>query len=196
MTAILAMPNHLPALAGSAPAEDRSAGEALVAQACRGDEGAFERLYRAHVGRVHALTLRLTDDVRHAEELTQDVFVRAWERLASFRGESAFGTWLHRLAVNVVLGDRRSAWRRVRRVTPAGDLLEMEVEIRAPAPGLKLDLDAAIAGLPPGARTVFVLHDIEGYEHGEIATLTGIAVGTSKAQLFRARRLLREALDR
>lgn len=196
VTAILALSHPLPELAASDPADDRAAGELLVAQACRGDEGAFEQLYRAHVGRVHALTLRLTDDARHAEELTQDVFVRAWERLASFRGESAFGTWLHRLAVNVVLGDRRSAWRRVRRVTPAGDLLELEAEVRAVPPGLRLDLDTAIAGLPPGARTVFVLHDIEGYDHGEIAGLTGIAVGTSKAQLFRARRLLREALDR
>ncbi len=190
------MPHHLPQLAPTDTAADPTAADPLVAEACRGDERAFERLYRAHVGRIHALTLRLSDDPRHAEELTQDVFVRAWERLATFRGESAFGTWLHRLAVNVVLSDRRSAWRRVRRVTPAGDLLEMDAEYRMPAPGLRLDLDAAIAGLPPGARTVFVLHDIEGYEHGEIAALTGIATGTSKAQLFRARRLLREALDR
>ncbi|MHB1329024.1 MAG: RNA polymerase sigma factor [Gemmatimonadales bacterium] len=196
MTAILTMPHHLPELAPANSALAPTAGDPLVAAACHGDNGAFERLYRAHVGRIHALTLRLSDDPRHAEELTQDVFVRAWERLGSFRGESAFGTWLHRLAVNVVLGDRRSAWRRVRRVTPAGDLLELDAEYLAPAPGLRLDLDTAIARLPPGARTVFVLHDIEGYQHGEIATLTGIAVGTSKAQLFRARRLLREALDR
>jgi len=168
----------------------------LVATAARGDEGAFERLYRAHVGRVYALALRLADDAGHAEQLTQDVFVRAWERLASFRGESTFGTWLHRLAVNVILTDRRSAWRRTRRITPSGDLIDLEPEARAPAPGVRLDLEQSIAGLPPGARTVFVLHDVEGYEHAEIAAMTGIAVGTSKAQLFRARRLLREALER
>jgi len=168
----------------------------LVATASRGDEGAFERLYRAHVGRVYALALRLADDAGHAEQLTQDVFVRAWERLATFRGESSFGTWLHRLAVNVILTDRRSAWRRTRRITPSGDLVDLEPEARSAPPGVRLDLEQSIAGLPPGARTVFVLHDVEGYEHAEIAAMTGIAVGTSKAQLFRARRLLREALDR
>jgi RNA polymerase sigma-70 factor (ECF subfamily) len=168
----------------------------LVAGAVRGDDGAFERLYRAHVGRVHALALRLADDPGHADQLTQDVFVRAWERLASFRGESSFATWLHRLAVNVILSDRRSAWRRTRRVASGGDLIDLEPEARGAPPGVRLDLDAAIAGLPPGARTVFVLHDVEGYQHAEIAAMTGIAPGTSKAQLFRARRLLREALER
>lgn len=170
--------------------------ETTIVDARNGDDLAFERLYRQHVGRVYALALRLSGDAADAESLTQDVFVRAWERLTSFRGESAFGTWLHRLAVNVILSDRRSAWRRARRVTATGDLLELEVAAPAPPPGMGLDLDDAIAGLPPGARTVFVLHDVEGYEHAEIAELSGIAVGTSKAQLFRARRLLREALDR
>lgn len=167
----------------------------MVAAASGGDEPAFEQLYRAHVGRVYALAVRLADDVSHAEQLTQDVFVRAWERLATFRGDSAFGTWLHRLAVNVIISDRRSAWRRGRVETVADDLVELAPAVSAPA-GARMDLDAAIAALPPGARTVFVLHDVEGYEHGEIATLTGIAAGTSKAQLFRARRLLRKALER
>lgn len=174
---------------------DRS-GDPLVAAAAGGDETAFEQLYRTHVGRIYALVIRLADDPNHADQLTQDVFVRTWERLASFRGESSFATWLHRLAVNVVLTDRRSAWRRTRRISAEGDLIDLEPEARPATPGLRLDLDRAISGLPPGARTVFVLHDVEGYEHAEIAELAGIAVGTSKAQLFRARRLLREALDR
>ena len=167
----------------------------LVRRAQTGDTDAFGRLYRLHVGRVYALCLRIEGDAARADELTQDTFVRAWERLPGFRGESAFGTWLHRLAVNVVLADRRAAWRRDRRVT----LDEEPVALASASttdPGLTLDLEAAIAGLPPGARTVFVLHDMEGYQHAEIATMTGIAEGTSKAQLFRARRLLRVALGR
>ncbi len=186
-------------LARTAGVESVPAGRSLdpmVAAAALGDEGAFEQIYRAHVGRVYALAVRLADNPSHADQLTQDVFVRTWERLSTFRGDSSFTTWLHRLAVNVILTDRRSAWRRTRRITPAGDLIDLEPEAKTVPPGLRLDLDQAIAGLPPGARTVFVLHDVEGYEHAEIAGLTGIAVGTSKAQLFRARRLLREALDR
>ena len=121
--------------------------------------------------------------------------MRAWERLASFRGESAFGTWLHRLAVNVVLADRRSLGRRGRRILFTDDPAAFERPAEGPALQAA-DLEVAIAGLPPGARAVFVLHDVEGYTHEEIARLAGIAEGTSKAQLFRARRLLREALDR
>lgn len=168
----------------------------LVARACDGDEGAFGDLYRAHAGRVYALCLRLEADAARAEELTQDVFVHAWERLATFRGESAFGTWLHRLAVNVVLSSRRSAWRRTRRVITADDPAAFEQAAENPGPGLRLDLDQAIAALPAGARAIFVLHDVEGYQHGEIAALMGVAEGTSKTQLFRARRLLRKALER
>jgi RNA polymerase sigma-70 factor (ECF subfamily) len=166
----------------------------LVRRAQGGDEEAFSALYRAHVGRIHALCLRLAGDSQAAGELTQDVFVRAWEALPSFRGESAFGSWLFRLAMNVFLAARRAAGRRERRVMTAAepDRLERPGEAKSGAGGV--DLERAIAGLPPGARTVFVLHDIEGYQHGEIARMTGIAEGTSKAQLFRARRLLREAL--
>jgi len=160
-----------------------------------GDEAAFERLYRAHAGRVHALCLRLVADGAWAEELVQDVFVRAWERLKTFRGESAFSSWLHRLTVNLVFATRRSAGRRGKHEFTA-DLEELGAAGRDPPPGLKMDLDKAIAALPKGARVVLVLYDIEGYGHEEIAHLTGIAAGTSKAQLHRARRLLREALDR
>lgn len=166
-----------------------------VRQAQHGDPHAFRALYEAHVGRVYALCLRIAGNVAEAEEHTQDVFVRAWEQLGSFRGDSAFSTWLHRLAVNEVLQGRRSAARRSARVMLAEDGgASQETGKPQPAPGG--DLGRAIAALPPGARAVFVLHDVEGYQHDEIAQLTGIAAGTSKAQLHRARRLLREALSR
>jgi len=176
-------------------AQDPSMSE-LVERAQRGDDEAFGALYRAHVGRVHALCLRLAGDAQAATELTQDVFVRAWEGLPSFRGESAFGSWLFRLAMNVFLGKRRAAGRRERRVLPTDEPALLERPAEPIQPGMRLDLEQAIAGLPEGARMVFVLHDVEGYQHGEIARMTGIAEGTSKAQLFRARRLLRAALAR
>lgn len=167
-----------------------------IARARGGDETAFQEVYRAHVGRVYALCLRLAGDRADAEELTQDVFVRAWERLATFRGESAFGTWLHRLAVNTFLMARRTRIRRERRVMPADDPGALERPGAAPPAGLRLDLERAIARLPEGAREVFLLYDVEGYGHKEIAAMLGIAAGTSKAQLFRARRLLRGWLTR
>jgi len=167
-----------------------------VRLAQQGDEGAFEQLYRLHAGRVYALCLRLAGDGVEARRLTQDVFVRAWERLASFRGDSAFSSWLHRLAVNVVLADRRAAGRRERRVATATDSPVHDGGGGDDWTPERLDLEQAIAALPPGARAVFVRYGIEGYSHEEIATLAGIAPGTSKAQLHRARRLLREALER
>jgi RNA polymerase sigma-70 factor, ECF subfamily len=170
--------------------------DATVRRAQQGDAGAFEQLYREHVGRVFALCLRLCGDRARAEELTQDVFVRVWEKLDGFQGRSAFGTWLHRLAVNVVLGDRRSENVRVHRVFGVDEPERYETATRPPDPGERLDLERALATLPPGARTVFVLHDVEGFKHEEIAEMQGSAVGTSKAQLHRARRLLREALER
>lgn len=168
----------------------------LVSQAQQGDQDAFAALYRMHVGRVHALCLRLSGERQAAVELTQDVFVRAWEALPGFRGESALSSWLHRLAVNVFLGLRRGTGRRERRVFSAAEPALLERPRDSVSPGLSLDLDDAIAALPERARLVFVLHDVEGYQHPEIAVMAGIAEGTSKAQLFRARRLLREALDR
>jgi len=167
-----------------------------VRLAQQGDQEAFAQLYRAHAGRVYALCLRLAGDAVEARRLTQDVFVRAWERLGLFRGDSAFSTWLHRLAVNVILADRRAAGRRLKRVVTATDAPVHDGPARQQWSPERLDLERAIAELPPGARAVFVLHEIEGYGHEEIAALTGIAVGTSKAQLHRARRLLREALER
>ncbi len=167
----------------------------LVARAQAGDQMAFRDLYRQHAGRIYALCLRLTGDGRDAEERTQDVFVRLWDKLRSFRGESAFSSWLHRLAVNVVLNERRTTKRREQRVALAEDPAALEQSKRIPTEGLSIDLERAIAELPDGAREVFVLFDIEGYGHADIARLVGIAEGTSKAQLFRARQLLREKLD-
>ncbi|HEX9165216.1 MAG TPA: RNA polymerase sigma factor [Gemmatimonadales bacterium] len=164
-----------------------------VARAAAGDAEAFRALYQGHVGRVHAVCLRLVADARTAEELTQDVFVQAWRGLASFRGDSSFGTWLHRLTVNVTMMHLRAARRRDRRLPLWAD----PPEIPVPGdhdPGRTMDLEQAIASLPEGCRTVFVLHDVEGWRHEEIAERLQLAVGTCKAHLFRARRLLRERL--
>jgi len=178
--------------------EERSPGDRVevdtVARARRGDTSAFERIYRENVGRIHGLCRRLTGDAALAEDLTQEVFVRTWEKLPTFRGRSAFSSWLHRLAVNVVLGDRRSSARRTARVVAVADPEQVEPFSLATHPGGDIDLERAIAALPLRARTVFVLHDVEGYRHEEIAELTGVTVGTSKSQLHRARTLLKEAL--
>lgn len=176
--------------------ERRARERDLVRAAQDGDLVAFEALYRDNVRRVFALCFRLAGNPDLAEELTQDVFVRAWQKLPSFRGESAFSTWLHPLAVNVALSERRSRRRRLARVMPTDDLTLFEDadNTPTPAPEAGLDLDKALALLPDGARAVFVLHEVEGYKHEEIAEMTGMAPGTSKAQLHRARRLLREAL--
>jgi RNA polymerase sigma-70 factor (ECF subfamily) len=167
----------------------------LVRLAQNGGVSAFEELYRANVRRIYALCLRMVADSRRAEELTQDVFVRAWEKLATFKGGSAFSSWLYRLAVNVVLSDQRSRRRRETRTILTDNVAWFREPSSEPRPGTGMDLEKAIAALPPKAREIFVLHDIEGYRHDEIAKLTGLAVGTSKAQLHRARRLLRKVLE-
>lgn len=167
----------------------------LVEDAQAGSVTAFERLYHDHVGRVYALCLRLSGDVSAAEELTQDVFVRAWEKLGTFRGESSFSTWLHRLAVNVTLGKRRSDGRRAQRIVFTDDLTVFEGRAsHAATGGERLDLEAAMATLPEATRMVFVMHEVEGYTHQEIADMTGRAEGTCKTLLHRARRMLRERL--
>ncbi|HEX6559558.1 MAG TPA: RNA polymerase sigma factor [Longimicrobiales bacterium] len=174
------------------------AGESdLVRQAQASDREAFDVLYERYVGRIYAVCLRMCADRQEAERLTQDAFVRAWQHLRSFRGESAFGSWLHRLAVNVVLEDSRSTRRRTLRVHSVADPAAHETarsSARATDHEMHMDLERAIAALPPGARQALVLHDIEGYKHEEIARLLGTAVGTVKAQLHRARRLLRDRL--
>ena len=184
------------AIADAAP-DPRAEERALVARAQAGDLAAFEALYRANLGRVYAVCFRMAGEATLAEELAQDVFVRAWQRLGSFRGESAFSSWLHPLTVNVALSERRSRRRRTARLVTTDEPEAFErPQPRPPGPEAGFDLDRALATLPPGARSVFVLHDVEGYKHEEIARMTGVATGTSKAQLHRARRLLREALER
>jgi RNA polymerase sigma-70 factor (ECF subfamily) len=167
-----------------------------VKQAQAGDRRAFEQLYRSHCDRIYALCWRMCGcDAALAEDMVQEAFVRAWNKLALFRGDSKFGTWLHRLAVNVVLSDKRI---RVKRLAREQEMVEAVERTLAGAAdvtaGLRQDLEKAISGLPERARTVLVLYDIEGYQHSEIAQMTGMAVGSSKAQLHRARRLVREAL--
>jgi len=165
-----------------------------VALAASGDTRAFERVYRRHVARVHSLARRMLEEDL-ADEVTQDVFVRAWEKLHTFRGEAAFGTWLHRLAINVILARRGALGVQRRRFAGAPDSLE-RLATRAAEPGRRIDLEEAMAALPAGAREVFVLHDIEGYRHEEIAHMLGVAEGTSKSQLHRARMALRAHLNR
>jgi len=186
--------NPVPPRAAMRVAGEPASREHLVDRAAGGDAEAFEELYRENVGRVYLLCLRMCGNPSTAEELAQEAFVRAWQKLGSFRGESAFSTWLHRVTVNIVLGNRRSTARREARVKPVGDELPVDLSVSEPSPGQAVDLERSIAALPDGARTVFVLHDVEGYRHKEIARLTGLAEGTSKAQLHRARRLLRKAL--
>jgi RNA polymerase sigma-70 factor (ECF subfamily) len=189
----------------TSPPPDRDAERLLIERAQAGDVGAFEALYRANAGRVHALALRLTGNRHDAAELTQDVFVRAWERLTSFRGDAALASWLHRIAVNLLFMQSRGERRREAHFIPAAEPNENpeskapgSVQPRATVTDVHqaVDLERAIAALPEGARRVFVLHDVIGYRYEEISRLTGLAEGTLRAQLHRARKLLMEALDR
>jgi RNA polymerase sigma factor (sigma-70 family) len=188
----------LGAVPGSGPASGSWKVDAADAsRAAAGDFRAFERLYRAHVPRVHALARRMLS-ADEAAEATQDAFVRAWQKIGQFRGEAAFGTWLHRLAVNVFLA-RRQVLRLERERHVADDAVLATVPARgafARGTEVAVDVEAAMEELPPGAKMVFVLHDVEGYRHDEIAALLGVTVGTTKAQLHRARMLLRACLDR
>jgi RNA polymerase sigma-70 factor (ECF subfamily) len=168
-----------------------------VKRAQAGDVAAFEAVYRQHSGRTYALCLRLVGGDSHdAKALLQDVFVRAWRRLDTFRGDAAFSSWLHRLAVNTMMDNARTEGRRTARVLPMDDTSRLSGAARSSGIELRLDMEAAIASLPKGARLAFVLHDVEGYQHQEIAAQLGVSVGTIKAQLHRARRLLRERLER
>jgi len=181
--------------AAAAAAEERADLDDLIRALQRGDSGRFEEVYRRFGTRVYTMALRLTADRARAEELTQDVFVRIWQKIGTFRWESAFETWLHRVAVNGMLTalrahSRRAAWELLHE-----DIAAVAGAARSAHPGRAHDLERAIAELPAGARAIFLLHDLEGYRHPEIAELMGLAVGTCKAQLHRARRLLREALE-
>ena len=170
-----------------------NADSVLVRRAASGDTAAFEQLYRSHVGRLHGVILRLLGmDRARAEELTQEAFIRAWQKLDSYRHESAFSTWLHRLGVNTALMELRG---RRDEVALADDELQAAAGGEVPfCAAERSDLERAVANLPPRARAVLVLHDVEGWKHEEIARELGMAVGSSKAQLHRARGLLRRSL--
>lgn len=167
----------------------------LVERAKQRDHAAFEALYRVHYRRVYALMLRMTCDVSRAEELTQEVFIRAWEALPGFRSESRLGTWLHSVTVRTCLNANRSARRRAARFQGSVDMDVYAFAAKRAMPDTNVDLERALAGLPPRAREVIVLFDVYGYRHEEIGRMLGIAEGTSKAQLHKARRLVREALE-
>jgi RNA polymerase sigma-70 factor (ECF subfamily) len=182
-----------PTLAGATDYE-------LTQAASRGDMAAFEEVYRRHHRRVFSLCLRMTQNQSEAEDLAQDVFVQLFRKVGSFRGESAFTTWLHRMTVNQVLMHFRKKKVRDERSSEdeeTPDRIEPGTENPGAMPVVdRIALDHAIAQLPPGYRTTFVLHDIEGYEHEEVARIMGCSVGTSKSQLHKARMKLRTLLKR
>ena len=165
-----------------------------VGRAASGDHEAFERLYRGHVGRVYSLAVRMVGSAE-ADDLTQEVFIRAWSKLATFKGEAQFGTWLHRLAVNHILSRRTVLRRREARLSTGEGIWARLTAPKRRASGAALDLEQAIGRLPQRAREVFVLYDVEGFSHEEVAASLGVSVGTSKSQLHRARMLLREHLS-
>lgn len=166
----------------------------LVRRAVNGDRRSFEALYRRHVRRVFGVIWRLVGGIEaRAEELTQDAFVKAWQALPSFRADSAFSTWLHRLAVNTALMNLRARSGGMDREID-DSVLDSHAD-GASSGALRIDLERAVASLPPRARAVLVLYDVEGWTHDEIAAELGMAVGSSKAQLHRARGLLRERLQ-
>ena len=172
-----------------------------IERAKQGDGEAFEALYNLHKRRVYSLCLRMTANTAEAEDLTQEAFLQLFRKIGTFRGESAFSTWLHRMAVNVVLMRLR---KKGLNLVPIEDPIETEEEtpkkeLGEQDPALagsidRLNLDRAIQALPPGYRTIFVLHDVEGYEHNEIADMVGCSIGNSKSQLHKARMKLRELL--
>ena len=172
-----------------------------IERAKQGDAGAFESLYHLHKRRVYSLCLRMTANTAAAEDLTQEAFLQLFRKIGTFRGESAFSTWLHRMAVNVVLMQLR---KKGLPVVPLEENIETEEESPRKEPGAedirlagsidRLQLEQAIADLPPGYRAVFLLHDVQGYEHNEIAEMIGCSIGNSKSQLHKARMKLRDLL--
>ena len=192
MSAVVSDIRQYPSTTG----EDKAATLECIRRAQAGDVAAFETLYREHSPRVFALCIRLQGgDRSEAIELMQDVFVRVWRRLSTFRGDSAFSSWLHRLAVNTMLENARSEKRRVARVLSMEDTAALPGAARSSGVDLRVEMEEAVASLPKGARIAFVLHDVEGYQHQEIAERLSVSIGTVKAQLHRARRLLRDRLE-
>ena len=167
----------------------------LIGRALAGDSRAFVQLYGEHIGHIYAVCLRMLANAERAKELAQETMVRAWEMLGSFRNESPFGAWIHRIAVNAVLDHIRAERRRFARVEFTGEPEDFERGGQPLIVESSFDVEAAIASLPPQARAILVLHDIEGYQHNEIADMLGIAIGTSKAQLHRARTIVKEKLQ-
>jgi len=163
-----------------------------IRRAQKSDSRAFEKLYRMHIDKVYGLCLRMTGNVAEAEDCAQEAFIQAWNKLSKFRGESAFATWLHRIAVNAVLGRMRKSKREQDRIQIAAEISPGPASIGDS--GNLRDLSDAVDRLPEGARHVFILSGIYGYSHAEASNMLGIAVGTSKAQLHRARRLLSQQL--
>jgi RNA polymerase sigma-70 factor (ECF subfamily) len=172
-----------------------------IERAKQGDAEAFESLYNLHKRRVYSLCLRMTANTAAAEDLTQEAFLQLFRKIGTFRGESAFSTWLHRMAVNVVLMQLR---KKGLPVVPLEENIETEEETPRKEPGAddprlagsidRMQLQRSIASLPPGYRMIFLLHDVEGYEHNEIAEMVGCSIGNSKSQLHKARMKLREIL--
>ncbi len=172
-----------------------------IERAKQGDAEAFEALYHLHKRRVYSLCLRMTANTAQAEDLTQEAFLQLFRKIGTFRGESAFSTWLHRMAVNVVLMQLR---KKGLQVVPLEDTVETEEETPRKELGGddlvlegsvdRLQLQRAVESLPPGYRTIFVLHDVEGFEHNEIAGIVGCSIGNSKSQLHKARLKLRDLL--
>lgn len=193
MAALLAVEpaDYSPAMA-SAKQQATTDEATLIARAKHSDARAFESLYRAHVDRVYGLCLRMTGNVSEAEDCTQEAFIQVWNKLARFRGDSSFATWIHRIAVNAVLGRMRKSRREQDRIQLATGASTSPASIGDTA-NLR-DLSNAIDRLPRGARHVFVLYAVYGYSHEEAGNMLGIATGTSKAQLHRARRLLAQQL--
>ena len=192
-------------MARTRPTEVRELGEAeAIRRAQQGDAEAFERIYRLHNRRVYALCLRMVGNTAEAEDLTQEAFLQLFRKIATFRGESAFSTWLHRLAVNVVLMRLR---KKTLAATSLEEVTDPDEDVGGPrkdigGPDLRLsgsvdrvNLERAVEQLPPGYRSVFVLHDVQGYEHNEIAAIMNCSIGNSKSQLHKARMRLRELLQ-
>ncbi len=168
----------------------------IARRAVIGDSEAFLALYQQNLPRIYAICLRMVADRDEAEEVTQQALIRAWETLSSYRGESPLSAWIHRVAVNVALDHLRSRKRLNSRLQFTDDVETYATPDPSSSRDIQLDLEQAIAALPPQARAVVVLHDIEGYSHAEISGLLGIAIGTSKAHLHAARNSLKEALRR
>lgn len=177
-----------------AEARDRRAEDAhLVARVLAGDLDAFERLYRRHASGIFGLVLRMLQNRADAEDLVQEIFLQAHDKLSSFEGRAAFGTWLHRLAVNRCLDHLRG--RRAKEQARTEPLPPALSRGQAPRGARTLELERAIGELPPSTRAAFLLHDVEGYDHSEVGAMLGIAVGTSKSLVHRARLKLRRRLE-